>query len=113
MNYQLVCARNQHTFSAGIQEHFNADKAGEGNVQQYVLFPLWSIGSKDSQNTDADATFEVKEPESEVHVSPNSSAKTKKHNDKTTREAKGKNHVELSTRVRHLSEEFEDFSSNS
>nr|GEU76551.1 hypothetical protein [Tanacetum cinerariifolium] len=30
----------------------------------------------------------VKEPESEVHVSPSSSAKTKKHDDKTKREAK-------------------------
>nr|GFC45517.1 putative ribonuclease H-like domain-containing protein [Tanacetum cinerariifolium] len=44
----------------------------EGNVQQYVLFPLWSSGSKDPHNTDADATFEVKELESEVHVSPSS-----------------------------------------
>nr|GEY31896.1 hypothetical protein [Tanacetum cinerariifolium] len=69
--------------------------------------------SADPQNNDADATFEVKEPGSEVHVSPSSSAKTKKHDDKTTREAKGKSHVELSTGVRNLSEEFEDFSSNS
>nr|GFA09981.1 hypothetical protein [Tanacetum cinerariifolium] len=64
----------------------------EGNVHQYVLFPLWSSGSKDPQNTNDDATFEVKEPEfevekpeSEVHVSPSSSAKTKKHDDKTKR----------------------------
>nr|GEY49601.1 hypothetical protein [Tanacetum cinerariifolium] len=48
-------------------------------------------------NTDDDATFEVKEPEfkrkkpeSEVHVSPSSSAQTKKHDDKIKREAKGK-----------------------
>nr|GEV91299.1 hypothetical protein [Tanacetum cinerariifolium] len=104
---------NQPNPSAGIQKHFDVDKAGEGNVQQYVLFPLWSTGSKDPQNTNADTTFEVKEPESEVHVSPSSSVKTKKHDDKTKREAKGKRHVELSTRVRNLSEEFEDFSSNS
>nr|GEX27617.1 ribonuclease H-like domain-containing protein [Tanacetum cinerariifolium] len=65
-------------------------KAGEENVQQYVLFPFWSTGSKDPQNTNADTTFEVKEPKSEVHVSPSSSAKTKKHDDKTKREAKGK-----------------------
>nr|GFD17931.1 hypothetical protein [Tanacetum cinerariifolium] len=46
---------------------------------QYVLFPLWSFGSKDPQNTEGDATFDVKEPEfkvekleSEVHVSPRS-----------------------------------------
>nr|GEU86599.1 putative ribonuclease H-like domain-containing protein [Tanacetum cinerariifolium] len=67
-------------------------KAEEGNVQQYVLFPLWSTGSKDPQSTDADTTFEVKELESEVHVSPSSSDKTKKHDDKTKREAKGKSH---------------------
>nr|GEW69512.1 ribonuclease H-like domain-containing protein [Tanacetum cinerariifolium] len=60
--------------------------AREDNVQQYVLFPLWSSGSKDPQNTDGDDTFKVKEPEFEgrkpesiVHVSPSSSAKTKKN----------------------------------
>nr|GEW04176.1 putative ribonuclease H-like domain-containing protein [Tanacetum cinerariifolium] len=108
MNYQSVVVGNQPNSSAGIQEHFDACKAGKGNVQQYVLFPLWSIGSKDPQNTDADTTIEVKEPESEVHVFLSSSAKTKKHDDKTKREAKGNSPVE-----RNLSEEFEDFSSNS
>nr|GEW75622.1 ribonuclease H-like domain-containing protein [Tanacetum cinerariifolium] len=113
MNYQPVIVGNQPNSSAGIQEHFDADKSGEGNVQQYVLFPLWSSSSKDPQNTDDDATFEVKKPESEVHVALSSSAKTKKHDDKTNKEAKGKNPVELSTRVRNLSEEFEDFSDKS
>nr|GEV58967.1 hypothetical protein [Tanacetum cinerariifolium] len=71
-------------------------------------------------NTDDDTTFEVKEsefkgkkPELEVHVSPSSSAKTEKHDDKTKREAKGKSLVKLSTRFRNLSEEFEDFSYDS
>nr|GFC74597.1 hypothetical protein [Tanacetum cinerariifolium] len=41
------------------------------------------------------------------------SAKTKKHDDKTKREAKGKSPIELSTGIRNLSEEFEDFSDNS
>nr|GFB79172.1 hypothetical protein [Tanacetum cinerariifolium] len=62
----------------------------EGNVQQYVLFPLWSSGSKDPPNTDDDTEFEVQKPESAVHVSPGGSAKTKKHDDKTNKEAKGK-----------------------
>nr|GEU87531.1 hypothetical protein [Tanacetum cinerariifolium] len=113
MNYQPVVTRNQPNSSAGIQEHFDACTTGQGNVQQYMLFRLWSTSSQDPQNTDIDTTFEVKEPESEVHVSPSSSAKTKKHDDKTKREAKRKSHVELSTGVRNLSEEFEDFSSNS
>nr|GEU41585.1 ribonuclease H-like domain-containing protein [Tanacetum cinerariifolium] len=58
--------------------------------------------SADPQNSDDDVTFEVKEPkfevkkpESEVYVSPSSSAKTKKHNDKTKREAR-------LTAVRHI-----------
>nr|GFC38492.1 hypothetical protein [Tanacetum cinerariifolium] len=68
--------------------------------------------SADPHNTYANATFEVKEPESEVHLSPSSSAKTKKHDDKTKKEAKGKSHVELSTGVRNLSEKFKDFSFN-
>nr|GFA12670.1 hypothetical protein [Tanacetum cinerariifolium] len=112
MNYQPVVTGNQPNSNAGIQEHFDIGKAGEGNVQQYMFFPLWSTGSKDPQNIDADTTFEVKDTESAVYVSPSSSDKTKKHDDKTKREAKGKSHVELSTRVRNLSEEFEDFSSN-
>nr|GEV79020.1 hypothetical protein [Tanacetum cinerariifolium] len=79
LNYQPVTTGNQPNSRAGIQEHFNAEKAREENVQQYVLFPLWSFGFKDPQNTDDDATFEVKEPEfevekpeSEVYVSPSS-----------------------------------------
>nr|GFD43512.1 hypothetical protein [Tanacetum cinerariifolium] len=64
-------------------------------------------------NTDADATFEVKEPESEVHVSPSSSAKTKKHDDKTKREVKDKSPIELSTGVRDLSDDFEELFDNS
>nr|GEV80139.1 hypothetical protein [Tanacetum cinerariifolium] len=119
MNYQPVIAKNQPNPSAGIQEHFDADKVGEGNVQQYMLFLLWSSSSKDPQNTDDNTTFKVKEPEfkvqkpeSEVHVSLSSSAKTKKHDDKTNKEAKGKSPVELSIGVRNLSVEFEDFSDN-
>nr|GEV25234.1 putative ribonuclease H-like domain-containing protein [Tanacetum cinerariifolium] len=60
------------------------------------------MGLFPDENVDGDATFEVKEPEfevekpeSEVHVSPSSSAKTKKHDDKTKREAKGKSLVEV------------------
>nr|GEV18882.1 hypothetical protein [Tanacetum cinerariifolium] len=59
------------------------------SVQQYVLLPLWYFRSKDPHNTDATA-FEVKEPESAVHVSLSSCDKPKKHDDKTKRKAKGK-----------------------
>nr|GEW74790.1 ribonuclease H-like domain-containing protein [Tanacetum cinerariifolium] len=79
------------------------------SVQQYVLLPFWSSGSKDPHNTDA-AAFEVKEPESAVHVSPSSCDKINKHDDKTKRKAKGKSLVEISTGVRDLSDDFEEFS---
>nr|GEV38124.1 hypothetical protein [Tanacetum cinerariifolium] len=119
MNYQPVTAGNQPNPNAGIQEQFDAEKAGEENVQQYVLFPLWSSSSKDPQNTDNDDTFEVKEhefegkkPEFEVHVSLSNNAKTKKHDDKTTKEAKGKSPGKFSTRFQNLNDEFEDFFDN-
>nr|GEW32938.1 copia protein [Tanacetum cinerariifolium] len=114
MNYQPVVAGNQPNSSVGIQENFTAGTVGKEakSVQQYVLLPLWSFSSKDPQNTDA-AAFEVKEPESAVHVSPSSYDKTKKHDNKTKREAKEKSHVELSIGVRYLSDEFEEFSNNS
>nr|GEY07364.1 putative ribonuclease H-like domain-containing protein [Tanacetum cinerariifolium] len=66
MNYQPVTAGNQSNPNAGVQEQFDTEKAREDNVQQYVIFPLWSSGFNDPQNTDGDATFEVKEPEFEV-----------------------------------------------
>nr|GEV10982.1 hypothetical protein [Tanacetum cinerariifolium] len=120
MNYQPVTVGNQSNPSAGIQEQFVTEKAREESFQQYVLFPIWSSGSIIPQNTDGDAAFDEKEPEfegrkpkSEVNVSPSSSAQSKKHDDKTKREAKGKSHVESLTRYRNLSAEFEDFSNNS
>nr|GEU95627.1 putative ribonuclease H-like domain-containing protein [Tanacetum cinerariifolium] len=68
---------------------------GEESVQQYVLFPVCSSGSTNPQNTNRYAAFDEKEPEfegrkpeSKVHVSPSSSAQSKKHDDKTKREAK-------------------------
>nr|GEU96648.1 hypothetical protein [Tanacetum cinerariifolium] len=105
---------NQPNSSAGIQENLDVDKVGKETIstQQYVLLPLWSTGSKDPQNTDADAAFVDKENEFEVHVSPSSSDKPKKHDEKEKRETKGKSPVELSTGVRNLSDEFEEFSVN-
>nr|GEX61067.1 retrovirus-related Pol polyprotein from transposon TNT 1-94 [Tanacetum cinerariifolium] len=64
-------------------------------------------------NTDDDAAFggkkpefEGEKPEFEVHVSPSSSAQTKKHDDKTKREDKGKSPVESSTGYRNLKADF-------
>nr|GEV33864.1 uncharacterized mitochondrial protein AtMg00810-like [Tanacetum cinerariifolium] len=113
-------AGNQSNPSAGVQDNFDAKKEREESVQQYMLFPVWSFGSTNPQNTDDDAAFEVKvlefegrKHEFEVHVSPSSNAQSKKHDDKTKREAKGKSPVESSTRYINLSAEVEDFSYNS
>nr|GEW82832.1 putative ribonuclease H-like domain-containing protein [Tanacetum cinerariifolium] len=115
MNYQPFVAGNQPNSSVGIQENLDAGKVGKEteSAQQYVLLPLWSTGLKDPQNTDVDAAFADKENESEVHVSPSSSNKPQKYDVKAKRKAKGKSHVELSTRVRDLSDEFKEFSVNS
>nr|GEU52937.1 ribonuclease H-like domain-containing protein [Tanacetum cinerariifolium] len=112
-------AGNQTNPSARFQEQFDAEKAWEEIEQQYVLFPMWSSGFTNPQNTDRDAAFDKKEPEfeannpeSEVNVSLSNSAQSKKHDDKTKKEAKGKSHVESLIGYRNLSAKFEDFSYN-
>nr|GEU56639.1 hypothetical protein [Tanacetum cinerariifolium] len=119
MNYQPITAGNQSNPSAGFQDKFDAEKVGEEIDQQYVLFPMWSFGSINPQNTDGDATFDGKEheldekkPESEVNVSPSSSAQSRKQDDKTKKEAKGKSPVESLTRYKDLNVEFEDYFNN-
>nr|GEU38664.1 putative ribonuclease H-like domain-containing protein [Tanacetum cinerariifolium] len=91
----------------------------EESDQQYVLFPVWSSGSTNPQNTNGDAAFDGKEPdfdgkkpESEVIVSPSSSAQSRKQDDKTKRQAKGKSPVESFPGYRYLNAEFEDYSDN-
>nr|GFA39226.1 putative ribonuclease H-like domain-containing protein [Tanacetum cinerariifolium] len=79
MNYQPVTVGNQSNPSACVQEQFDAEKAKEEIVQQYVLFLVWSSSCTNPHNTDGDAAFDEKEPEfegrkheSEVNVSRSS-----------------------------------------
>nr|GEY60298.1 hypothetical protein [Tanacetum cinerariifolium] len=92
MNNQPVVARNQPNNNAGIKENIDAGKVGKETVsaQQYILLPLWPTGSQDPRNTN-DASFNVKENENDVYVSPSGSDKPKKHDDKDKRNDKGKN----------------------
>nr|GEV94887.1 hypothetical protein [Tanacetum cinerariifolium] len=120
MNYQPVIAGNQTNPSTGFQDKFDAKKAEEEIDQQYVLFPMWSSGSTNPQNNKDDAAFDDKEhdfdakkPESEFIVSPSSSAQSRKQDDKTKKEAKGKSLVEYFTGYRDLTAKFEDCSDNS
>nr|GEZ08727.1 ribonuclease H-like domain-containing protein [Tanacetum cinerariifolium] len=96
------------------------EKAGEEVDQQYVLFPVWSSGSTNPQNNDRDVAFDGKEhdfdakkPESEVNVSSSSSGQSRKQDDKTKKEAKGKSLVEYVTGYRDLNTEFKDCFENS
>nr|GEV07026.1 putative ribonuclease H-like domain-containing protein [Tanacetum cinerariifolium] len=95
MNYQPVTAGNQTNPSAGFQEKINLEKAGEEGNQQY------------------EPEFDEKKPESEFNVSLSSSALSKKQDDKTKKEAKGKSLVESFTGYRDLSAEFENYSEDS
>nr|GEW45969.1 putative ribonuclease H-like domain-containing protein [Tanacetum cinerariifolium] len=120
MNYQPVNAGNQTNLSAGFQDKFDAEKAGEEVDQQYVLLPVWSSGFTNPYNYDGDDAFDGKEhdfdakkPESEVILSSSSSAQSRKQDDKTKKEAKGKSHVKSFTGYRHLNAEFEDCFYNS
>nr|GEY04764.1 hypothetical protein [Tanacetum cinerariifolium] len=93
-------------------------KADEGFF--VALDPLGKFDGKADEgffvgysNTDVNAACDDKETENEVYVSPSSGDKKKKHDEKAKREAKGKSPVDLSTRVRDFSDEFEEFSVNS
>nr|GEY31590.1 hypothetical protein [Tanacetum cinerariifolium] len=116
MNYQLVTVGNQINPNAGFQDKFDAEKAGEEIDQQYMLFPVWSFDFTNPQNNDGDATFDGKEydfdakkPKSEVILSPSSSNQSRKQDDKTKKEAKGKSLVESFTGFRDLNmPELED-----
>nr|GEW98049.1 hypothetical protein [Tanacetum cinerariifolium] len=61
MSYQPVTIGNQTNPSAGFQETFDTDKAGEEANQQYMLFPVWSTGSSNPQNKEGDVAFDEKE----------------------------------------------------
>nr|GEW19413.1 hypothetical protein [Tanacetum cinerariifolium] len=89
------------------------------NVDLKNIVPSRDLTYLFAKNTDDDVAFKVKEPEFkgrkpdfEVYVSPSSSAQTKKHDDKTKREAKGKSLVDFLAGYRNLSTEFEDFFDN-
>nr|GEV53532.1 hypothetical protein [Tanacetum cinerariifolium] len=119
MNYQPVTAGNQTNPNAQLQDKFDAEKAREKINQKYVIFPVWSSSSTNPHNYGGDAAFDGKEhdfdakkPESDVILSPSSSAQSRKQDDKTKKEAKRKSHVESFTGYRDLSAEFEDCSDN-
>nr|GEU70147.1 retrovirus-related Pol polyprotein from transposon TNT 1-94 [Tanacetum cinerariifolium] len=99
---KLNITGNQSNPSAGFQEEFDAEKAGEEATQKYMLFTVWSTGSSNLQNKEEDAAFDGKEhdaekPESAVNLSPSSSALSGEQDDMTKKKDKGKSPVEYFT----------------
>nr|GEX46046.1 putative ribonuclease H-like domain-containing protein [Tanacetum cinerariifolium] len=84
-----------------------------GNLVVFVMSrgEDWNIDG-DAASDEKEPEFDKKKPESKVNVSPSSSAQSKKHDDKTKREAKGKSPIESFTGFRNLSAKFKDFFDN-
>nr|GEV19491.1 copia protein [Tanacetum cinerariifolium] len=105
-NYHPVIAENQ--------------SAGEEGTQTYVLFPVLSDGSTNSQNNNKDAHADGKEHDDDIQksVSPDihsssSGAQTRKQGDKTENKDKGKSPVVTITGFRDLNAEFKEYNNNS
>nr|GEV25182.1 retrovirus-related Pol polyprotein from transposon TNT 1-94 [Tanacetum cinerariifolium] len=84
----------------------------KGKVDEGFLVG-YSNNNEDAAFDGKEYDFDVKKPESEVILTPSSSAQSWKQDDKTKKMAKGKSHVEYVTGYRDLNAEFEDCSDNS
>nr|GEX55805.1 hypothetical protein [Tanacetum cinerariifolium] len=117
INYHLVITENQTNSNAGFQD---TKKAKEEGTQTYVLFPVLSDGSTNSQNNNKDALVDGKEHDDGIQkfVSPDihsssSGAQTRKQGDKTENKDKGKSPVVTITGFRDLNAEFKECNNNS
>nr|GEX42746.1 hypothetical protein [Tanacetum cinerariifolium] len=107
---------SQDKYVAEILRKFGLTKGKSASTPIDTEKPLL----KDPNGEDVDVhtyrnepDFDAKKPESEVNFSLNSSAQSRKQDDKTKKKAKGKSPVESFTGYRDLSAEFEDCSDNS
>nr|GEZ19160.1 hypothetical protein [Tanacetum cinerariifolium] len=66
MNYHPVIAENQTKSHAGLQ---NIEKIGEEGTHTYVLFPVLSDGSTNSQNKNKDALIDGNEHDDDIQKS--------------------------------------------
>nr|GFB45195.1 hypothetical protein [Tanacetum cinerariifolium] len=66
MNYHPVISENQTNSYAGLQD---TEKAGEEGTHTYVLFPVLSDGSTNSQNNNKDALVDGKEHDDDIQKS--------------------------------------------
>nr|GEZ62800.1 hypothetical protein [Tanacetum cinerariifolium] len=112
MNYHPVIAENQTNSHAGLPD---IEKAGEEGTYTYVLFPVLSDGSTNSQNKNKNALVNGKEHDDDIQksVSPDihsssNGSQIRKQGDKTENKDKGKSPVVTITGFRDLNAEFED-----
>nr|GFB71616.1 hypothetical protein [Tanacetum cinerariifolium] len=117
MNYHPVIRENQYNPNAGFQD---IAKAGEEGTQTYVLFPVLSDGSTNSQNNNKDALVDGKEHDDDIQksMSPDihsssSGTQTRKQGDKTENKDKGKSPVVTITGFRDSNAEFKECNNNS
>nr|GEV82356.1 hypothetical protein [Tanacetum cinerariifolium] len=66
MKYQPAIVGNQTNPSAGFQDKFDAEKAGEEVDQQYVLFPMWSSGNQTNPSAGFQDKFDAEKAGEEV-----------------------------------------------
>nr|GEZ72311.1 putative ribonuclease H-like domain-containing protein [Tanacetum cinerariifolium] len=92
----------------------------EEGTHTYVLFPMLSDGSTNSQNNNKDALVDGKEHDDDIQKyvfsyihSSSSGAQTRKQGDKTENKDKGKSPIVTITRFRDLNAEFKECNNNS
>nr|GFA73919.1 retrovirus-related Pol polyprotein from transposon TNT 1-94 [Tanacetum cinerariifolium] len=97
----------------------DSEKAGKEGTNTYVLFPVLSDGSTNSQNNNKDALVDGKEHDADIQksVSPDihsssSGSQTRKQGDKTENKDNGKSPVVTITGFRDLNAEFEECTNN-
>nr|GEY08581.1 retrovirus-related Pol polyprotein from transposon TNT 1-94 [Tanacetum cinerariifolium] len=117
MNYRPVLVENQTNSNAGFQD---TEKLGEEGTQTYVLFPVLSDGSTNSQNNNKDAHVDRKEHDDNIQKSMSLDihsisigAQTRNQGDKTKNNDKGKSHVVTIIGFRDLNAEFKEYNNNS
>nr|GEY49048.1 putative ribonuclease H-like domain-containing protein [Tanacetum cinerariifolium] len=117
INYHPVIIENQTKSHAGFQD---TEKVEEEGTHTYVLFPVLSDGSTNSQNNNKDALVNGNEHDDDIQksVSPDihslsSGAQTRKQGDKIKNKDKGKSPVVTITGFMDLNAEFEECTNNS
>nr|GEZ77573.1 hypothetical protein [Tanacetum cinerariifolium] len=113
---QHVEPSDKGVIDSGCSRHMTGNMSYLSDFKElngrYVAFRGNPKGGKFNGKVNEGFLVGYSKPESEVNVSPSSSAQTRKQDDKTKKEAKGKSPVESFTGYRDLSAKFEDCSDN-